>query len=312
MDYRTLPHTGHKVSTLSFGASSLGGVFYETDDSRSKQAVFTAIDEGFNYIDVSPYYGITRAETVLGTALKDLKRDDYLLSTKCGRYEADEFDFSAERVTKSIDESLGRLQVDHVDFLFCHDIEFVELEQIWEETLPALQKIKDAGKTRHIGISGLPLHIFKRVITEAPDMVDIILSYCRYSLNDTGLADLLPFLDKHQVDIVNASPTSMGILTDRGAPDWHPAPKDIQEACAKAVAHCQSKGADISKLAMQFSCANEQIPTTLFSSANPDRIKQNASFLDDEMDLELLAEVQDILSPIKDKTWQSGLAQNND
>jgi len=260
MDYRTLPHTGHKVSTLSFGASSLGGVFYETDDSRSKQAVFTAIDEGFNYIDVSPYYGITRAETVLGTALKDLKRDDYLLSTKCGRYEADEFDFSAERVTKSIDESLGRLQVDHVDFLFCHDIEFVELEQIWEETLPALQKIKDAGKTR----------------------------------------------------IVNASPTSMGILTDRGAPDWHPAPKDIQEACAKAVAHCQSKGADISKLAMQFSCANEQIPTTLFSSANPDRIKQNASFLDDEMDLELLAEVQDILSPIKDKTWQSGLAQNND
>ncbi len=312
MDYRILPHTGHKVSTLSFGASSLGGVFYETDDSRSKQAVFTAIDQGFNYIDVSPYYGVTRAESVLGTALKDISRDDYLLSTKCGRYENDAFDFSAARVTKSIDESLQRLQVDHVDFLFCHDIEFVELSQIWEETLPALQKIKEAGKTRHIGISGLPLQIFKRVISEAPEMVDIILSYCRYSINDTGLTDLLPFLNEHQVDIVNASPTGMGLLTDRGAPDWHPAPKEIQEACAKAVAHCQAKGADISKLAMQFSCAHEQIPTTLFSSANPERIKQNASFLDSPIDEELLSEVQEILAPIQNQTWVSGLSQNND
>lgn len=312
MHYRTLPHTGHKVSTLSFGASSLGGVFYETDDSKSKQAVFTAIDEGFNFIDVSPFYGLTRAETVLGRALKELNRDDYLLSTKCGRYGADEFDFSADRVTKSLDESLARLNVDHVDFLFCHDIEFVELAQIWEETLPALQKLKDAGKTRHIGISGLPLHIFKEVIAKAPEMVDIILSYCRYSLNDTGLAELLPFLDQHQVDIVNASPTGMGLLTDRGAPDWHPAPQDIQDACAKAVAHCQAKGADISKLAMQYSCANERIPTTLFSSANPERIKNNAKFLDEEMDQELLAEVLDILAPVKNKTWQSGLAKNND
>lgn len=312
MDYRTLPHTGHKVSTLSFGASSLGGVFYETDDNRSKQAVFTAIDEGFNYIDVSPYYGITRAETVLGTALKDLKRDDYLLSTKCGRYEADQFDFSAERVTKSIDESLARLQVDHVDFLFCHDIEFVDIKQIWEETLPALQKLKDAGKTRHIGISGLPLTIFKRVIAEAPEMVDIILSYCRYSINDTGLADLLPFLDENKVDVVNASPTGMGLLTDRGAPDWHPAPQEIIEASSKAVAHCQAKGADISKLAMQFSCANERIPTTLFSSANPERIKSNARLLDEPMDTELLTEVQEILAPVKNQTWPSGLPENND
>lgn len=312
MDYRILPHTGHKVSTLSFGASSLGGVFYETDNEKSKQAVFAAIDEGFNYIDVSPYYGDTRAETVLGTALKDLNRDDYLLSTKCGRYGSDEFDFSAERVTKSLDESLARLNVDHVDFLFCHDIEFVELEQIWQETLPALQKLKDAGKTRHIGISGLPLEIFKRVISEAPEMVDIILSYCRYSLNDTGLADILPFLDEHKVDVVNASPTGMGLLTDRGAPDWHPAPKEIQEACAKAVAHCQAKGADIAKLAMQYSCANEKIPTTLFSSANPDRIKTNANYLDEEMDQELLSEVLEILKPVHNQTWQSGLPQNND
>ena len=312
MDYRIFPHTGHKVSTLSFGASSLGGVFYETDDSRSKQAVFTAIDEGFNYIDVSPYYGITRAETVLGTALAELNRDDYLLSTKCGRYESDSFDFSAERVTKSIDESLARLQVDHVDFLFCHDIEFVQIEQIWEETLPALEKIRAAGKTRHIGISGLPLHIFKEVIAKAPEMVDIILSYCRYSINDTGLADLLPFLDQHKVDVVNASPTGMGLLTERGAPDWHPAPEPIKEACAKAVQHCQSKGADISKLAMQFACANERIPTTLFSSANPERIKSNARILDEPMDLELLAEVQEILAPVKNQTWASGLPQNND
>jgi len=308
---RKLKHTGHDVSALSFGASSLGGVFRETDDKESVRTVNCALDAGLNLIDVSPFYGLTRAESVLGQALKDIDRDRYLLSTKCGRYDAEEFDFSAERVTKSIDESLARLNVDHVDILFCHDIEFVSLEQIWEETLPALQKIKDSGKTRYIGISGLPMKIFREVIGRAPEMVDCILSYCHYELNDTALLDLVPFLDEHKVDLISASPTGMGILTERGAPDWHPAPKEVIDTCTKAVQWCKDQGGDIGKLAIQFACANPDIPTTLVSSANPDRIVQNAKYLDEPIDQDLLKGVQEILAPIHNISWESGLTENN-
>ena len=112
MQYRQLGNTGMEVSAISFGASSLGSVFRQINESDGIRTVHTAVDLGINFIDVSPYYGLTRAETVLGKALREIPRDSYYLATKVGRYGAEmaEFDFSAERVTASVDESLNRLQ----------------------------------------------------------------------------------------------------------------------------------------------------------------------------------------------------------
>ncbi|MBK1792493.1 aldo/keto reductase [Persicirhabdus sediminis] len=300
------------VPILSFGASSLGGVFKDVDHDRNVRTVHTAIDYGLNLIDVSPYYGLTKAETELGAGLKGIDRDKYLLSTKCGRYGADEFDFSAERVTKSVDESLGRLGCGHIDFLFCHDIEFVSLEQIWKETLPALHALKESGKVRHVGISGLPLEIFAKGMRECPELIDCVLSYCRYSLNDTSLETLLPEFEKNKVAVINAAPTSMGILTNQGPPEWHPAPKEVHDACHKAAEFCRNNGGDLAALGLQFSTAHEGIPTTLVSTANPDRIISNCEILEQDMDLELLKGVQEILAPIQNQTWLSGLPENND
>src|SRR3954447_14225837 len=134
MHYRELGDTGLSVSLLGFGASSLGGVFRQTDDGESIRTVHTALDLGINLIDVSPYYGATRAEAVLGKALREIKRDRYYLATKVGQYGEGEFDFSAERVTRSFDESCARLGVDYVDLLQCHDIEFASIDQIVDET----------------------------------------------------------------------------------------------------------------------------------------------------------------------------------
>lgn len=131
-------------------------------------AIFTsevnADPKSWFVVYVDRYYGDTLAETVLGKALKTMPipRESYVVSTKCGRYGSG-FDFSAERVTRSVDESLERLNLDYVDIILCHDIEFGSLDQIVYETVPALQKLKDSGKVRHIGISGLPLHIFRSV-----------------------------------------------------------------------------------------------------------------------------------------------------
>lgn len=309
MQYRTLGKTGLQVSVLSYGASPLGGVFRDVAEAEGIRTVHTALDVGINFIDVSPYYGLTKAETVLGKALSAIPRDKYYLATKVGRYGEYEFDFSPARVTRSLEESLQRLQVDYVDVIQCHDIEFVNLDQIVDETLPALRKLQAGGKTRFVGITGLPIQAFRTVMERAE--VDTILSYCHYSLNDTALLELIPCLQAHQTGIIGASPLSMGLLTQRGAPDWHPAPAAVKDACARAVAYCAEKGADISKLALQFAVAQPQIHTTLVGTASAANIQKNVAWIEEPLDEQLLAEVQAILTPIHNQSWISGNPENN-
>jgi aryl-alcohol dehydrogenase-like predicted oxidoreductase len=309
MEYRTLGKTGLSVSALSFGASSLGSVFRDIDEAEGIRTVHLAIDLGINLIDVAPYYGITKAETVLGKALRSLARDRYLLATKVGRYGDAQFDFSAQRVTASVDESLRRLGVDHIDLIQCHDIEFGSLDQVVEETLPALRKLQAQGKVRYIGITGLPLAVFRTVMDRTE--VDTILSYCHYELNDTALSDLLPYLERKDAGIISASPLGMGLLTNRGTPAWHPAPTEVKEACARAAAFCRQRGVDIARLAVQFAVANPRIHTTLVGTASPENLRKNVAWTEEPLDLDLLADVLAILRPIHNLTWPSGLPENS-
>lgn len=306
---RTLGKTGLEVSALSFGASSLGSVFRQTDDAEAIRTVHAALDAGINYIDVSPYYGATKAETVLGQAIGQTSRSRFYLSTKAGRYGVDTFDFSGARIESSLEESLRRLNTDYVDILFLHDIEFVEPDVILEEAIPALNRLKEQGKIRFSGICGLPLALFEQMLPKA--RVDAIISYCHYSLNDNSLLSLLPLLDVRGVGLVNASPLSMGLLGTRGTPDWHPASPALKEACLRAARFAAERGEDIAKLAIQFSTGNERIPTTLVSTANPENIVRNAKWADEPLDEELLNEVLEILKPIHNRSWVSGLPQYN-
>ena len=114
MEYHEIGKTGMKVSALSFGASSLGAVFHDINEPRAIEAVHTAVDGGMNFIDVSPYYGHYKAETVLGKALREIPRDKYYLSTKVGRYGKDgvnTWDYSGRRATESVYEKIGRAHV---------------------------------------------------------------------------------------------------------------------------------------------------------------------------------------------------------
>ena len=313
MRFRELGNTGLRVSELSYGASSLGGVFHKIDESEGIRAVHTALDLGINLIDVSPYYGLTKAETVLGKALREMDRDRYVLATKCGRYgaEAEDFDFSVDRITTSVDESLERLGVDHLDILQAHDIEFGHLDRIVSETIPALQKLRDAGKTRFIGITGLPLHVLMKVLDQVPPgTLDTVLSYCHYELNDTALLEVLPRLEAAGIGVINASPLGMGLLTPREPPDWHPAPPEVKRKCAEAAAYCKARGESIIKLAVQYSVKEPRIASTLVGTANPRNIEQNVAWLNEPMDEELLREVLAILEPVHNVTWPSGLEEN--
>jgi L-galactose dehydrogenase len=309
MEYRKLGKTGWNVSVIGYGAAPLGGVYGKIDERRAIRSVHTAVKLGINFIDTAPYYGATLSETVLGKALKGIPRERYYLSTKVGRYGLADFDFSPGRVIRSVDESLGRLKLAHVDLIVCHDIEFVSIDRVVHETIPALQKLKRQGKVRKIAVSGLPLRIYPRVLDQTN--LDVVLSYCHYCLNDTTLVRLFPYLNAKGVGIINAAPMAMGLLTEKGPQKWHLAAAEIKEVCARAVAHCKKKKANISKLALQFAIGHRDIACTLVGSPTPEEVKANVKCIRDRIDIGLLSEVQEILRPIQNQTWPSGLAENN-
>ena len=307
MEYREIGRTGMKVSALSFGASSLGSVFRETKEGEAVAAVHTAVDSGMNFIDVSPYYGHYKAETVLGKALREIKRDKYYLSTKVGRYGKDgvnTWDYSARRATESVYESMERLGVDHIDLINVHDIEFADLHQVVDETLPALVALRDKGVVGHVGITDLQLENLQWVIDHvAPGTVESILNFCHFTLNDDKLLDYLDYFEQRGIGVINASPLSMGLLSRRGVPAWHPAPKRLVDACRRAVEYCDAKGYPIEKLAMQYSLSEPRIATTLFSSANPENVAKNIAFVSDQPDWELIGEVKRIIGDQQRVSW---------
>jgi L-galactose dehydrogenase len=195
----------------------------------------------------------------------------------------------------------------------CHDIEFAEHDQIVEETLPVLQRLKKQGLVRHIGITGLPLKIFPSILERVePGQVETVLSFCHYELNDNSLVELIPYLKAKGVGIINAAPVGMGLLTKEGAPAWHPATDAIREGCRKAVAHCSAKGVNIVKLAIQYCCANPDIATTLVGTGRPNEIRENIAFANEPMDPSLLAEVLEILKPIHNHNFTRGLVRHRD
>lgn len=309
MVYNELGKTGMKLSNLGFGASSLGGVFHDIREAEGIKAVHTAVDNGINFIDVSPYYGHYKAETVLGKALKEIERDRYYLSTKVGRYGengVNMWDYSAKRVTDSVYESMERLNIDYIDIINVHDVEFADLNQVVGETLPALVELRDKGIVKHVGITDLQPENLKWVIEHVPaGTVESVLCFCHYSLNDEMLLDYLDFFEANNVGVINASPFSMGLLSQRGAPGWHPAPQPLKDACARAAAHCADKGYAIEKLAVQYSTSNPRIASTLFSSANPANVLKSIGYVNDPMDETLVKEVQEIIGDQMRVRWKN-------
>ena len=277
---------------------------------EAMRSVRVALDGGLNFIDTSPFYGRGMSEVLLGIALREVPRASYTLCTKLGRFDLNHFDFSARRVAESVDVSLHRLGTDHLDIILCHDIEFVPMQQIVDETIPALRKLQQQGKARFIGISGYPMKIFRFVLEQTE--LDVMLSYNQYTLQNTRLADeLIPYLKAKGVGVMNAGPFSARLLTNAPLPEWLKEPEAVKAAARRAAGHCAQRGVDLAKLALQFSLANPDITTTIAGSANPDNIRKWVQWAAEPLDAELLAEVQAIFQPVKNIGHAEGLAENN-
>ena len=312
MKTRPLGKTDLDLPILSFGASSLGAEFRSVDIDEVMKSTITALELGMNFIDTSPFYGRGMSEVMLGQGLKGISRDSYLLGTKLGRYSDIHFDFSAKRVEESIHISLHRLNTNHLDVLLMHDVEFVQLPQIWEETWPAMLKAKEQGKVRAIGFSCYPMKTFHTVLDQIEDTCDCILSYNQYTLQNTAFTEnLLPRLKELNIGAINAGPFSARLLTNAPLPDWLKEPEEVKAAARAAAKLCEDNSVDLAQLALQFSCEHTDISSTVAGSANPENIKKWDKWLAEPIDRSLLAEVQAIFAPVKNLGHLEGLKENN-
>jgi L-galactose dehydrogenase len=309
MEYRRLGGTDLHVSPLGFGGSPLGDVYSPTSPMEGNRAVAFAIDNGINCFDVSPYYGLTLAEDRLGDALRG-KRHEVVLATKCGRYGLNDFDFSAKRVENSLTESMRRLHTDYIDLLQVHDVEFGSADQIICETIPAMRKFQEQGRVRYVGITGYSLTMLLQIARSV--QVDTILSYCRYNLLVTDMdRALTPFAKEHGIGLINASPLHMGILTEQGAPNWHPAPLAVKEAGKRAAIFCRTHNVDLSEIALRFCLDHPYVTTTLVGMGTLAEVERNLRAFQIIMDQTLLNAVRLQMEPELDFIWPSGRVENH-
>lgn len=310
LEKRKLGRTAIEVTSLGFGASSIGAEFGQFDIAESLSAVRTALDAGMNLIDTAAYYGRGMSEVLLGQILPAYQRDSLVVSTKLGRYAPKHFDFSAKRVAESVDVSLERMRLDHLDLVFCHDIEYADVQQVIDETLPALRRQVEKGKVRYVGISGYPMRNFQRVIPTG--LLDCVITYNHYNLQNDMALQWQGLAQKHGVGVINAAPFSARLLTDLPLPVWHKAPESVRAVAAKASAWCKARGTSIEKLALQFAVSHPGFASCLVGSAISAEVSQWIAWIQEPIDQELIDGVRAELAPIRNWYYIEGRPENND
>ncbi|HYP15210.1 MAG TPA: aldo/keto reductase [Bryobacteraceae bacterium] len=309
MEYRLLGSTGLHVSIVGFGAAPLGDEYGKLDTQEAERAVHRALDVGINFFDTAPYYGRTLSETRLGQALKG-RREKAIVATKVARYGVTEFDFSAATVTRTTEESLRRLQTDHLDLLQVHDVEFGDASQIINETLPALRQLQEQGKTRFVGITGLSLKMLQDIATQYP--VDSILSYCRYNLLNRDLEmSLAPFCREKKIGLINASPLHMQLLGGEAIPSWHPAPESVRDAAHEIIRLCRSRDTSPASVALKFASSHQDVASTFIGLTTVAQVDESVAALSSSPEVDLLAEIDTLTQPVRRTIWITGKAENH-
>jgi len=212
MKYKTIPKTTLKVSVISLGTWAFGGINW--GDSREKDlmdAISIAHDYGINLIDTAPVYGNGQSETIVGKAIKR-RRDKFIIASKCGligKGKAIKHDLSKNSLLNEIDASLKRLQTDYIDIYQCH---WPDKDTPLEETLETLNKFKDLGKIKHIGISNFGADLLKK----SASISKISLYQGPYSLLDRFIEkDILPLLPKEEMGLLTYGALGGGILSGK-------------------------------------------------------------------------------------------------
>ena len=310
MEYRAFGSTGFDVSAVTFGTAPLGQLFGPVPFERARDALFTAVDLGMNLVDTSSYYG--DAEERLGRVTGELPEDVWL-ATKAGRVGWNEFDFSPAGIRSSLERSLVRLGRDQVDLFQLHDVDFVQLDSVFEDSVAELLRLRDEGKCRFVGMTCYSLPTIRRAILESP--VDVVLNYAHGTLLDDSMTEeLAPIARERGKGLMNAAAVSLGLLVP-GVVDKaeHNIASDASLAAAQRMARAAAaRGADIAFLANQFALQRVACDTTVIGTTSAHHVEEAVRALEAPIDEELLSELLALRLPLMEQQWQVGLPENED
>ncbi|GAA2773280.1 aldo/keto reductase [Kitasatospora cinereorecta] len=304
-----------RVSELGFGAAGIGNLFTPVTDEQAEQAVSAAWDAGVRYFDTAPHYGLGLSERRLGDVLRGVPCHEFTLSTKVGRILepapfsggddlADGFavpathrrrwDFSADGVRRSIEESLDRLGLDRIDIAYLHDPDD-HAQQALDEAYPELERLRAEGVLGAIGVGMNQAELLTRFVRDTD--IDAVLLAGRYSLLDQrGLAELLPLAEQRGVGVVVGGVFNSGLLADPhpGATfDYAAAPDEILQRALQLKAVCERYGVPLRAAALRFPFGHPAVASVLVGTRSAAEVRDAAAMLDHRIPDELWAELKD-------------------
>ena len=298
----TTPASPMDFGRLSFGGASLGNLFRAVDDAQAAATLETVWDLGIRYLDTSPHYGLGLSERRIGEFLADKPRDEYLISTKVGRLleptperagEPDDtwflvpatarrvWDYSADGIRRSLDDSLERLGLDRIDILYLHDPERNSLRDGLDEAVPALAHFRDQGMTRAIGVGSMDTDAL--LASANTGALDLLMVAGRYTLAEQpALADVIPACRANGVGIVNASVFNSGLLaTDSPGADaryeYGGVPAPVLARVQSIAEVCREFGVSLPAAALQYTLRDDTVRSIVVGGSKPEQLRQNAA-----------------------------------
>ena len=310
MKFRRLGKSDLEVSVIGYGGWEIGGVGWKVGaEEESIEAVRSAFESGVNFFDTAPVYGFGRSEEVVADALSDVRKD-VIIATKVGLIWDDAKHVKRclrkESVLHEIDESLRRLKTDHVDL---YQIHWPDPETPLEETAEALQRILEQGKARYIGVSNFDIGQMEEISKYIP-VVSLQVSYSM--LNRYIEKEIFDYVREHDIGIIPYSPLERGLLTGAISEDYVVGENDARrydknftdkerfrkniERVEKLKKVSTRLGISMPQLAISWLLYHPEVRVVIVGSANPEHVKQNISAAEIELDTEVFAEINDILS----------------
>lgn len=277
MKYNKLGKTEMLVSQLGLGGANLGGE--AVTDQQAELVVHAALELGINFIDTATSYG--ESERRIGLALQG-RRDQVIVASKVG-IGRDNDSYSYDATIRAVESSLRKLQTDYIDLIQIHSLENAGHERVRHETLPALQKLKEQGKVRSIGVSERKTCFIEPYVQE--EMIDAIQLFGLYTLIDQSAAErLFPHTRRNHMGILLASPLMMGILADNPAPFINRNENLYIESQARMAQLSFLRKSDepgsLVEAAMRFCISCPDISVTLTGTTDAKELLQNVGYCD--------------------------------
>ena len=326
-----LRETGISVTRLGLGLASIGGLFSAVADDEALATIDRAWELGVRTFDVAPLYGYGLAERRLGRALAGRRREDFVLSTKVGRlvrsagdippgadvdrqalgdredayYARSEpvrvvFDYSADGIRRSIEESLERLGLERIDIALIHDPDD-HWEQAIAEAWPALARMREQGIVHAVGVGMNQSAMLARFAQEGD--FDVFLVAGRYTLLDQGaLSDLLPICERRRISVMVGGVMNSGVLADPrpGAHfDYRPAPDHVVERARRIAAVCERHRVRVRDAAIQFPLAHPAVASLVAGVRRVDHLDEYPAAMRREIPIALWDDLraEGLLSP---------------